>query len=90
MKNIYRIDLINLGFEESLVTAEDSGCDNEYYYYTFEIGDDCLLISDASDENDGSYTIEFFNLDSQVQIQDLDDLKDMIRIINKNINKSAK
>lgn len=84
MKNIYRIDLINLGFEENLVTVEDSGCDNEYYYYAYIIGDDCLLISDASDENDGCYTIEFFNLDSQIQIQDLEDLRDLIRIIKKN------
>lgn len=88
MKNIYRIDLINLEFEEKLVTVEDSGCDNEYYYYAYIVGDDCLLISDASDENDGCYTIEFFNLDSQIQIQDLEDLRDLIRIIKK--NKSAK
>lgn len=88
MKNIYRIDLINLGFEENLVTVEDSGCDNEYYYYTYVVGDDCLLISDASDENDGCYTIEFFNLDGQIQVQDLEDLRDLIRIIKK--NKSAK
>jgi hypothetical protein len=88
MKNIYRIDLINLGFEENLVTVEDSGCDNEYYYYTYVVGDDCLLISDASDENDGCYTIEFFNLDGQILVQDLEDLRDLIRIIKK--NKSAK
>jgi len=86
MKNIYRIDLINLGFEENLVTTEDSGCDNEYYYYAYITGDDCLLISDASDENDGCYTIEFFNLDNQIQIQDLDDLKSLVKIINKNSN----
>jgi len=88
MKNIYRIDLINLGFDENLVTKEDSGCNNEYYYYSFTIGDDCLLISDASDENDGCYTVEIFNLNNQIQIRNLDNLKDLIQIINK--NRSAK
>jgi hypothetical protein len=88
MKNIYRIDLINLGFDENLVTKEDSGCNNEYYYYSFTIGDDCLLISDASDENDGCYTVEIFNLNNQIQIRNLDNLNDLIQIINK--NRSAK
>ena len=90
IKNIYRIDLINLGFEENLVTVEDSGCDNEYYYYAYVIGDDCLLISDASDENNGCYTVELFNLGGAVQIRDLNDLTELVKIIKSNTDESTR
>ena len=42
-------DLFHLGFEKQDVTAEDVGTNNEFYYYTLDIEDLCL-ISNASDE----------------------------------------
>lgn len=42
-------DLIDLGFERQYVSAEDVGTDNDFYYYTLDIEDLCL-ISNASDE----------------------------------------
>ena len=42
-------DLIQLGFERQDVTAKEVGTDNEFYYYTLEIEDLCL-ITNASDE----------------------------------------
>ena len=42
-------DLIQLGFEKEDVTAEDVGTDNDFYYYTLDIEDLCL-ITNASDE----------------------------------------
>lgn len=42
-------DLIQLGFERQEVSAEDVGTDNDFYYYTLDIEDLCL-ISNASDE----------------------------------------
>lgn len=42
-------DLIQLGFKRQEVSAEDVGTDNDFYYYTLDIEDLCL-ISNASDE----------------------------------------
>ena len=42
-------DLIQLGFERENVTAEEAGTDNDFYYYTLDIEDLCL-ITNASDE----------------------------------------
>jgi hypothetical protein len=42
------------GFKSTTVTKEESGYDNDYYYYSLDIGDVCL-ITNANDEatNDG-------------------------------------
>ena len=42
-------NLIQLCFERQYVSAEDVGTDNDFYYYTLDIEDLCL-ISNASDE----------------------------------------
>ena len=75
MKDITKDKLIGLGFIEE----HDIG----YYYYTYNINDECLLISNASDENDGNFTIMIFEFDS-VEITTYVDLVDLIRIIKRN------
>ncbi|HPC09520.1 MAG TPA: hypothetical protein PLN85_00400 [archaeon] len=85
MKNIRGLDLINLGFEENIVTPEESGCNKEFTFYTFDIGDNCLFISDASDENDGNYTISFFEFEKNIAITNLNELKELLLIIKRNI-----
>jgi len=87
MRSISKNDLINLKFNRTLVTAEESGCNDDYYFYTYDVGDSCLLISDASDENDDNFTITFFNSTDIIQIKDMDDLKNLIQIVEKNIVK---
>jgi hypothetical protein len=42
-------ELIECGFEKVIVTAEESGNKNDYYYYSYEINDDVLLTSCESD-----------------------------------------
>ena len=53
-------DLIGLGFERQDVTAEDVGTDNDFYYYTLDIEDLCL-ISNASDEVNDEWKIYIFD-----------------------------
>lgn len=58
-------DLIDLGFEKIFVPKEDSGCDNDFYYYTLDLLDGpykMCLISNSDDEavNSGWY-IELFD-----------------------------
>ena len=76
--DITKNKLIDLGFVENT--------DMGYHYYTYEINDECLLISDANDENDGNFTIGFFDFDG-IQITELNDLKSLIKILKRNTKK---
>lgn len=40
---------LELGFEKTVVTAEESGAPTDWHYYTLDIGDLCLITS-SSDE----------------------------------------
>jgi len=76
-------ELFRLGFKEEFVSQEESG-DAPYYYYTLEIRDYCVLITNASDEclND-EYIVEFFDLlDSNLKIQD-SDVPALVGILNR-------
>jgi len=75
MKDITKDKLIELGFIEE----NDIG----YYYYTYNINDDCLLISDANDENNGNFSIGIFDFDV-IEITEYVDLVDLIKIIKRN------
>jgi hypothetical protein len=38
------------GFNKVIVTKEESGDKNDYYYYSYEINSDVILVSNESDE----------------------------------------
>ena len=38
--------LKDLGFERTLVPMEESGDDRDFYYYSLDIGDICLISND--------------------------------------------
>lgn len=78
MKDITKDKLLKLEFVENT--------DIGYNYYTYEINDDCLLISDACDENDGNFSVGFFDFDG-IQITNYDDLNNLIDILKRNIIK---
>jgi hypothetical protein len=42
-------ELIETGFEKVIVTKEESGNKNDYYYYSYEINEDVILTSCESD-----------------------------------------
>lgn len=74
-----------LGFEKVVVTMEESGHDADFYYYTMDIGDICLM-SNSDDEaaKDGweAYIFDSFTL----KIKGSGDLEDLVRIIRNNTN----
>jgi hypothetical protein len=43
-------ELTEAGFDKVIVTKEESGDQNDYYYYSYEINSDVILISNGSDE----------------------------------------
>jgi hypothetical protein len=43
-------ELTEAGFNKVIVTKEESGDKNDYYYYSYEINSDVILVSNGSDE----------------------------------------
>jgi hypothetical protein len=79
--NIQEETLKDLGFVSTTVTKEESGNDNDYYYYTLDIGDVCL-ITNAHDEavNDGWVVSIFDSMTNNVtNEEDLIALVDIIK-----------
>ena len=80
-------EIKDLGFEMQNETAENSGADTDWHYYTIDIGDICL-ITNGSDEavKDGwevSIGVIGFDFDSCI-IKGSGDLEDLIKIIQNN------
>jgi hypothetical protein len=76
MKKITGKQLIDLGF------IKEFG--DTFHYYVYEINERGLFISCANDEKiDGGYTVEFYEI-GDVKFHDINDVKKMIEIINKN------
>lgn len=76
-------DLISLGFNKEHVSVEESG-GNAFDYFTYDIGDECFLISSASDECvDGEYYVEVFNKPELGKTKDKLIVKEFIDVLNK-------
>jgi len=76
-------ELIKLGFEIQPETFKSSGADTDWYYYTLDIGDVCL-ISNASDEiEEYGWTLSIFDSET-CKIGDIADLTTLIRILRNN------
>jgi hypothetical protein len=75
---ITEVDLLEFEFIKNSETAEATGYEYDWYYYTLDIGDICL-ISNSSDEltEEGSWTVYLFNHNSIVII-DRDKLENFI------------
>jgi len=84
MKDITKEKLLSLAFKEGYSPPIENPNEIEYYYYTYNINGECLLISDASDENDGNYTIEIFEFNS-IKITEFEELIKFIEIVKRNI-----
>ena len=76
-------DLLELGFEKIKVSIEESG-DKAFYYFTFEIGDLCLITCANDECVDDGYTVEFFDYLNSVVFTNLTALEDLIKILNGN------
>jgi len=74
-----------LNFVKEVVTPVDSGLDKDFYYYTLDIGDICI-ISNADDEaaKEGWEAYIFDSL--SMRIKGAGDLEDLVRIIRNNTN----
>lgn len=74
--------IISLGFERIDVPKEESGDENDYYYYNKDVGK-MSFITNASDESvNGHWVCNLF--DHDVSINNEADMRDLIRIFSKN------
>ena len=73
----------DLGFEVQHETAESSGADKDWYYYTMDIGDICLITNSNDEAVKDGWEVSIFDFPSCV-IKGLGDLENLIKIIKNN------
>lgn len=74
-----------LNFVKEVVTPVDSGLDKDFYYYTLDIGDICIISN--SDDEAAKEGWEAYIFDSlSMRIKGAGDLEDLIRIIKNSTN----
>lgn len=75
-------ELTETGFDKVIVTKEESGDKNDYYYYSYEINSDVILISNASDEiNNNQWKV--YEHSWGVAITDIEDVVLIIDLFKK-------
>tara|TARA_R110000822_G_scaffold24150_6_gene73851 strand:- start:747 stop:1001 length:255 start_codon:yes stop_codon:yes gene_type:complete len=64
---ITEVNLLEFGFKRQFETTESSGEDQDWYYYTLDIGDVCL-ITNSNDKltEEGGWTVYLFDYKSIV------------------------
>jgi hypothetical protein len=70
--------LINLGFNRTDVSIEESGSD-AYYYFTYDLGAFSLISSEGGSK---SISVEIFDY-NEFEIRDYETLVELINILNK-------
>ena len=80
-------DLIELGFERTDVTAEESGYGYDWHYYAHDLGRGySLLISNDSKEaeNEGEWYVDFFFDDENIRFTSKEDTQQFIQLVKRN------
>ena len=75
--------LKDLGFKMQHETAESSGADKDWHYYTMDIGDICLITNASDEAVEHGWEVSIFDFPSCV-IKRKIDLEDLIEIIQIN------
>ncbi|MFW6247167.1 MAG: hypothetical protein ACOC22_03295 [bacterium] len=80
-------NLLELGFKEEYVPALESG-DKPFTYYVYVVLDAfekerCVLITNADDDADEGFRVEFFNMEEVGYYDDYETVKELINVIEK-------
>ena len=76
-------DIKGLGFEAQHQTAESLGAGKDWYYYTMDIGDICLITNENKKAVERGWEVSIFDFPYCV-IKGLSDLECLIKIIRSN------
>lgn len=73
---------LELGFEKTIVTAEESGAPTDWHYYTLDVGDLCLISPSSDEIKDDNWYCYFFESD-HFKIKNETDLRDLIAVLKR-------
>ena len=73
--------LLEFGFSKEVVTADESGMDYDWYYYSYRVGnlDFISSESDTAEKYNGAWTVQI--LEGGIEFTDFEDLKNVIDIL---------
>jgi hypothetical protein len=78
-------ELIDSGFTKVYIPIEESGDKTNYWYYTYDLSDNITLISSDSDSSKENWSVMLFEDD--IEINDINDIRNLIDIFGKYKNK---
>ena len=82
--NMTEQTLIDLNFERTDVTAEESGYETDWYYYTLTLGNHlCLISNDNTEADKDEWYVEVFE-DETIRFTNSKDIRVLIDLINRN------
>jgi len=72
-----------LGFKRTDVLREETGCCNDFYYYSLDIGDICIMSNTNDEVVKNNWSVFIFDYQSML-INSSSDLKQLVKIIKSN------
>lgn len=76
-------DLLEIGFERKDQTAERTGSENDWHYYTLYIADVCLITNDNEDADINGWYVELFDKEG-VKFKTNEDTAQLVRLLQAN------
>ena len=76
-------NLIELGFNKISQTAEATGAKKDWYYYTLDIGDMCLITNDNEDAEKDQWAVYIFD-NLEIVFRNSEDLVQLVHLLKRN------
>ena len=83
MKKLTEQHLVALGFERKDQTSEASGSENDWYYYTLDIADVCLITNDNEHADVNAWYVYLFDKDGVV-FKTSEETAQLVRLLKSN------
>ena len=81
-------NLIELGFNKISQTAEATGAKKDWYYYTLDIGDMCLITNDNEDAEKDQWAVYIFD-NLEIVFRNTEDLAQLVQLLQRNQTKNG-
>lgn len=84
MKKITEEDLLELGFKKQQEIGDPSIDIDDWYYYTLDIADVCLITNDNEDAETDGWLVYFFD-DVGIRFGDMQEITILVRLLKRNV-----
>jgi hypothetical protein len=81
-------NLIELEFIKISQTAEATGAKKDWYYYTLDIGDMCLITNDNEDAEKDQWAVYIFD-NLEIVFRNSEDLAQLVQLLQRNQTKNG-